>query len=102
MNKKTTGSRQHPEYKKRLAIGRAIAKCLPQYKTQVEVAKELGISRFTVAETEALALYKLFMRARQLKRDGMLDPLEDSNAQAERAHFQIRANKLAKDAARLW
>jgi hypothetical protein len=101
MNKPLIG-RRNPEYKKRLAIGRAIAKCLPQYKTQVEVAKELGISRFTVAETEALALYKLFMRAKEMKRNGDFDLQVDSNVEAQRAHFRLTAEKVSKDAARLW
>jgi hypothetical protein len=55
-----------PENHKKMKIGAALANCLDQKKSPVEVAKELGISTTRLRQIECLALYKIAQRLKQL------------------------------------
>lgn len=57
--------REGEGFKEQIRIGRRIAAALPQFMSQREVGRRLGISRTLVAREEALALFKLQVRLKQ-------------------------------------
>jgi len=56
----------NPENRERLRIGRALANKLPQRKSPVEVAKQLGISTTRLRQIELIALYKVAQRLKEI------------------------------------
>jgi len=55
-----------PENRERMRIGAALANVLPQRKSPVEVAKQLGISTTRLRQLECIALYKIAQRMKEI------------------------------------
>lgn len=54
------------ENRERLRIGRELANRLPQRKSPVEVAKEIGVSTWRLRQIECIALWKIQQRMKEL------------------------------------
>lgn len=66
MPEKTKTKPRSEAYKNEMRIGKLLADALPQYQTQSEVAKSLGITRQAVARIERRALFKLRQRVLEI------------------------------------
>jgi DNA-directed RNA polymerase sigma subunit (sigma70/sigma32) len=53
------------EYRRRMAIGKAIAQQLKPLKTHGEIAKVFGLTKQRIEQIESLALYKIASRMKQ-------------------------------------